>query len=148
MNERELQKQEVEHAAKGEILRAARDEVQRRKMWWCYNCEKRTPINNITATQEHWYVSPHGCTGGDYWKDSDEYWVICPKCSETSRICDTFVQIRSISPMQHFNDTQTFKLIDKNTQYLAEKLNWYPQGAENGLGCITQAIVDRLRKEK
>ncbi len=33
----------------------------------CEYCHKRTVIRRLIYIQTHWYTSPSGCTGGDYW---------------------------------------------------------------------------------
>ena len=34
-------------------------------------------IGELTLRVTHWYVEPHGCTGGDYWNEG-EWQFICP----------------------------------------------------------------------
>ena len=48
-------------------------------------CGKRFSIKNITYIQTHWYVEPHGCTGGDYWNEGEGNWI-CPKCKHRNRL--------------------------------------------------------------
>jgi len=50
-------------------------------------CGKGTKIKNLILIQTHWYVSPYGCTGGDYWKRG-ECNFICPKCEHRNRLLD------------------------------------------------------------
>lgn len=145
MKERELKKLEEKHASEAEFLRTERDKIQCRKKWTCIHCENKTQLDKLTIVREYWYVEPSGCTGGDYWNPSDEYWINCPKCSMINRICDTFIQIRD--PWKSVNNTKTFQLVSKNTRHFKEKYEWYPQGREKGMGGITHTIIDRLRSE-
>ena len=145
MKERELIKLEEKHASEAEFLRVERDKIQKRKTWRCINCNKRTQITKLTIVREFWHTTATGCTGGDYWNPSDEYWIDCPKCGIINRVCDTFVQIRK--PWKHINESRTHDFISKNTRFCNEFLKWYPRGCETGMGGITHKIIERLRKE-
>lgn len=48
-------------------------------------CGELHPISTLEYIQTHWYVSPHGCTGGDYWKESEGQWI-CPSCGHRNRL--------------------------------------------------------------
>lgn len=41
------------------------------------SCEKRHAIGALELLVTHWYVEPHGCTGGDYWEEG-EWQFVCP----------------------------------------------------------------------
>lgn len=70
---RELEKEEAkQEAANG------------RKKFLCA-CKSMHSINQCFAIQTHWYVRPHGCTGGDYW-NSGELQIICPKTGIRNRL--------------------------------------------------------------
>jgi len=45
----------------------------------CARCEETTPISQMEYIQSHWYTTPHGCTGGDYWTPGEGY-ALCPEC--------------------------------------------------------------------
>jgi len=49
------------------------------------SCGMWSPISEITYIQTQWYVEPHGCTGGDYWKDGEGQFV-CPRCKYVNRL--------------------------------------------------------------
>lgn len=50
-----------------------------RKKIRCPRCKTYHTISKTELYQEHYYVSPHGCTGGDYW-NTDEIGFLCTKC--------------------------------------------------------------------
>lgn len=47
-------------------------------------CGKSFAIGSLTYIQSHFYVSPHGCTGGDYWSQGEGGFK-CPKCGFRNR---------------------------------------------------------------
>jgi len=51
----------------------------------CASCGGRHAVKDLTAVQTHWYVSPHGCTGGDYWKEGEMQFV-CPRTGVRNRL--------------------------------------------------------------
>jgi hypothetical protein len=55
----------------------------------CYGagCGKTSMIKDLVYIQTHWYVTPYGCTGGDYWR-SGEGQFDCPKCGHRNRLYD------------------------------------------------------------
>lgn len=48
-------------------------------------CGSKHKIKDCTAIQTHWYVPPHGCTGGDYWNEG-ELQIVCPDTGVHNRI--------------------------------------------------------------
>jgi transcription initiation factor IIE alpha subunit len=50
-------------------------------------CGKRFQIRNLTYIQTHFYISPWGCTGGDFWKEGEGQFD-CPKCGYKNRLYD------------------------------------------------------------
>lgn len=50
-------------------------------------CRLAFPIGELEYIQTQWYVPPHGCTGGDYWKDGEGRWK-CPECGRVNRLYD------------------------------------------------------------
>lgn len=48
-------------------------------------CEKMHRICDLELIVTHWYVQPHGCTGGDYW-NSGEWHFVCPTDGLRNRI--------------------------------------------------------------
>lgn len=57
-------------------------------MGWTVNgkgCGAILPVGELTYIQTHWYTSPYGCTGGDYWNQGEGQFV-CPKCGELNRL--------------------------------------------------------------
>lgn len=75
-------------------LHKNRDEILSRTVVVCaHNCNGKgcgepTQIKELTYIQTYWYVEPHGCTGGDYWKKGEGNWI-CPECDHTNRLIDS-----------------------------------------------------------
>lgn len=46
----------------------------------CPSCNKFSKLKDTDAVQKHYYIEPHGCTGGDYWVTNGVEWF-CPKCN-------------------------------------------------------------------
>lgn len=42
-------------------------------------------IKDLTYIQTHWYTSPHGCSGGDYWNQGEGQFN-CPGCGHRNRL--------------------------------------------------------------
>jgi len=55
-------------------------------------CGKTFPVNELAGIQTHWYVTPSGCSDGDYWMP-DELHAICPYCSTRHRLIETHKDI-------------------------------------------------------
>ena len=51
----------------------------------CASCKQDHAIKDLVAIQTHWYVSPTGCTGGDYWQEG-ELQFICPETNVINRL--------------------------------------------------------------
>lgn len=54
----------------------------------CQECSKTSSLGEWDFVQDHWYVRPHGCTGGDYWKSHEVQTchIVCPKCRKMNYI--------------------------------------------------------------
>lgn len=50
-------------------------------------CNKKIKIKELTYIQKHFYVSPYGCSGGDYWKEGEGFFI-CPHCGHLNRLYD------------------------------------------------------------
>ena len=61
-------------------LKASKKEIRVR----CSKCSGLTAVGELTYIQTFWYVLPHGCTGGDYWKAGEGKFE-CPKCGHENR---------------------------------------------------------------
>ncbi|MEW6121280.1 MAG: hypothetical protein AB1698_01605 [Pseudomonadota bacterium] len=48
-------------------------------------CGKLSEVRGLTYTQSHRYISPYGCTGGDYWVPKEGSWL-CPECGHRNRL--------------------------------------------------------------
>lgn len=60
------------------------DEAMRRKLLTCSHCERRTRVGDLVYIQTYYYVTPWGCTGGDYWAPGEGQYE-CPKCRRRNR---------------------------------------------------------------
>jgi predicted RNA-binding Zn-ribbon protein involved in translation (DUF1610 family) len=47
----------------------------------CPECKKLSMLKDTDSVQHHYYIEPHGCTGGDYWNEDGVSWC-CPKCGQ------------------------------------------------------------------
>ena len=85
MSSLEAQLEEVQQR-KTKILEKI-DEKNSRKKIKCAvkSCGKLHSIKNLTLIQTHHYVSPHGCTEGDYW-NAGEMQFVCPDTKVINRI--------------------------------------------------------------
>lgn len=50
-------------------------------------CGRTTQIRNLVYIQTHFYVRPHSCTEGDYWKQGEGQFD-CPHCGHRNRLYD------------------------------------------------------------
>lgn len=50
-------------------------------------CGHRTKLKDITYIATNYYISPYGCTGGDYWNEGEGNWI-CPNCNHRNRLID------------------------------------------------------------
>ncbi len=67
-----------------DILNAKEKNCLSRKFIKCRYCKKKTMVSKLIYLQHHHYVEPSGCTGGDYWSQS-EGGFICIKCNKYNR---------------------------------------------------------------
>ncbi|PIN95251.1 hypothetical protein COU53_00425 [Candidatus Pacearchaeota archaeon CG10_big_fil_rev_8_21_14_0_10_30_48] len=51
----------------------------------CQSCTTTHRIADIILIQTHFYVQPHGCTGGDYWLPG-EIQFVCPQTNMVNRL--------------------------------------------------------------
>lgn len=63
------------------------DESKSRSRVRCDHCGKTTVVSALTYIQTHFYISPYGCTSGDYWKEGEGQFE-CPKCGRENRLYD------------------------------------------------------------
>jgi len=48
-------------------------------------CGSKHKIKDCIAIQTHWYTSPSGCSGGDYWNEG-ELQIVCPDTDSKNRL--------------------------------------------------------------
>ena len=65
-------------------------------------CGMASEIGDLTYIQTHFYIHPHGCTGGDYWKCGEGQFD-CPHCGYRNRLYNR-------------EDIQELRLCFKNTE--------------------------------
>ncbi|RME30717.1 hypothetical protein D6789_04810 [Candidatus Woesearchaeota archaeon] len=80
-----LDEQLQETLRREEDLRKRIDERNAKRRIECASCDGAHPIRRLVAIQTHWYVEPHGCTGGDYWREG-ELQYICPETGVINRL--------------------------------------------------------------
>ncbi len=79
-----LQEQIAEAKAHLKDLRRQQDGVRSRRKILC-SCGRRHAIKDLSLIVTHWYVQPHGCTGGDYWLEG-EWQFHCPDTGMRNRL--------------------------------------------------------------
>lgn len=69
-----------------------------RRFITCGKCNRRSQLRTLIYIQDHWYTSPSGCIGGDYWNLGEGQFV-CPKCGIRNRMIhkygEKFVSLKS-----------------------------------------------------
>ena len=125
-----------------ETLRAEREAIRSRRMWTCPCCHKRTAIAKLTFIQDHWYVSPSGCSGGDYWKQSNQVYIPCPKCNNIARVTENFVQVRTEHILTVI-DEEMYDFVTDHKYHFGEILDYHRNHGEPTLD-----TVEYLREEK
>lgn len=50
-------------------------------------CDQALEIGELEYIQTHWYTSPYGCSGGDYWNQGEGRFI-CPQCGHQNRLYD------------------------------------------------------------
>jgi hypothetical protein len=58
---------------------------RRRRTIKCGSCPDSHAIGDLHLLVTHFYIEPHGCTGGDYWKEG-EWQFVCPATKAINRI--------------------------------------------------------------
>lgn len=72
-----------------ELAKRMRHAASRRRKIRCTSCGKLHIVGKLTYIQTHHYVKPFGCTGGDYWTESEGQYI-CPSCGHRNRsFCGT-----------------------------------------------------------
>lgn len=51
-------------------------------------CGAHLHIADLTYIQTHFYIAPHSCTEGDYWKQGEGAFI-CPACGHRNRLYDS-----------------------------------------------------------
>ena len=50
-----------------------------------HGCGTLHKISDLTYIQQHYYVKPYSCSGGDYWSEGEGQFV-CPTCGYLNRL--------------------------------------------------------------
>jgi hypothetical protein len=76
-------------AEAAQALAAIDKEISERKSQTLVRCACRLAfeVRELEYIQTQFYVAPHGCTGGDYWKNGEGQWR-CPDCDHINRLYD------------------------------------------------------------
>jgi len=59
-------------------------EARGRRLLQCGACSIKSPARKWVVFQKEYYISPHGCSSGDYWRDGEKD-INCPKCGTWNR---------------------------------------------------------------
>lgn len=72
-----------------EKLDADRVAVLGARRWQCRaaGCGRTIMLSSVPLVQTHFYIEPHSCSGGDYWKAGERN-LVCPKCSVRHRMIE------------------------------------------------------------
>ena len=134
-----------------EALREEKQELKSRRKVKCLHCKKHTPLKNALVVRTHWYTSPHGCTGGDYW-NFGEYQFFCTKCEEFSRAYigswEKHWRSGKVKP-EALKDPRVklFNFIKKHSEFVGEFLDSY-DGQDNNMTIEDLRTRKREREEK
>jgi hypothetical protein len=69
------------------------------QLFTCTHCKLTMPLESWSFIQNHWYTEPYGCTGGDYWNNSDmeTCHVSCPQCGKQNYIYNHMQKVDLVS---------------------------------------------------
>ena len=120
-------------------LQDEREKLRANKQLMCDGCGKRSQIKKWIVIRNYHYIRPYSCSGGDYWTDSEDYNLVCPKCGSTGRVyMPSWVahQRRESKPIEeHFlcSDRElslisTFEFVHSHIKYFGERLSSYDDG--------------------
>lgn len=106
--------------------------IKRSQLKFRCGCGRLHRIKDCDLIQTHWYKSPHGCTGGDYW-NSGEVQIICPVTDNKNRVLFKSVYQIPYELRDHFaySAEQQFLRIYKNLfksvidDYDTDKRGWW-----------------------
>ena len=57
-------------------------------------CGKNHKIKDLTLIVSHWYVSPHGCMGGDYYNEGEKSFICPDNAHARNRISDNNLEFK------------------------------------------------------
>lgn len=60
------------------------EEQRKETLVQCQVCKALHKVSDLTYVQTHYYIFPHGCTGGDYWVQSEGRFPC--KCGHINRL--------------------------------------------------------------
>ncbi len=118
------------------------DERNKKMTIECGSCNNPHEIGVLKAIQTHWYTEPHGCTGGDYWKQG-ELQFVCPKTGIVNRLLFDNNDVPWEERRVYENDPeQQFKAIYK--KLFKEVVDAY--GDKTGDKWVNNHYVDKHRR--
>jgi hypothetical protein len=58
----------------------------------CVHCKQVSELGSWSFVQDYYYISPSGCTDGDYWlpNRTDLCYIACPNCNKTNSVRKNF----------------------------------------------------------
>lgn len=77
--QKELLKQS--HALQQEVVNLTKS-----RRLTCPFCKTRVRLDKLLVVRENHYITPRGCTDGDYWVFSREYAIFYPCCDKGERV--------------------------------------------------------------
>lgn len=97
-----------------ELCKSSLVTAQGDEYFFCPHCTQRTKVSGTTIVREHFYISPHGCTGGDYWR-FNHYLVVCEKCSAVNKV---------------IADSDLYNFVDTRIRSFNSVLDWHPSSRD------------------
>jgi hypothetical protein len=118
------------------------DKRNSRRTIKCDSCEDSHKIKDVVAIQTHWYTSPQGCTGGDYWSEGELNFV-CPETGVRNRLLFNNYDVSWEERKHYKNDPEEqFKMTYKDL--FKEVVKTYEK---NDPEFVNNHYVDRNRKK-
>jgi ribosomal protein S27E len=105
-----LQKTETKIASLEKQLaavRTKREGLLRERTITCPKCHGVFPLRDLTFLHEHFYISPSGCTEGDYWTSSSSHSVRCCGCGMCLRLLSG-----GVSTLNPYDARKYFKSVE------------------------------------
>lgn len=99
------------------------NEEKRKQFIVCGGCSKRIKLKDLKVLEVYHYVSPYSCSGGDYWKFSEEYISECPHCGSEGRAYPW--RYSGEMPEEYHQRDALYKFLRENLQFIKEVKRFY-----------------------